>query len=99
MTAGVEAFSPSGVSIYAVTDKIGKVIGTFDTGTSNGSFSVTALSGRRAFFIKTQQTFGGRDYHLYTATISISSSGLISWTFVNSGHPSNINSAVVYGYY
>lgn len=99
MTAGVEAYAPDGTLIFSITDKVGKVLGYLDTGTSNGSLNVPALSGKRSFYIKSQSAFAGVNYGQRTCRVTISPSGLISWTFGVSGSTNNISSRLIYGYY
>jgi len=89
MAYGLQVFSASGALILDISHRCGRVIGTFNTGTSNGSTNITVPP--------TTQLWAS----LLNPSPDLSpalnvSGGTISWTFPSIG---SANSIVVYGCY
>ncbi len=84
----------TGAVILEYTDRITRTIGSFNTGTSNGSFSVS-VSGTAWFALMSPGQYGG---DLSPPNISISGN-TITWTFVQSAVASRIAVDVIYGVY
>jgi cytochrome c2 len=89
MAFGLEVRDASGVLIVDVGRRLGRVIGRFNTGTSNGSFTFSgSVSG--TFWAATLDAFYGAPSLTLSGTT-------ISWTFPNPGLITPRNTAVVYG--
>lgn len=92
MPAGLQVFDASGNLVTNITDRIGRVLGTIETGTSNGS--VTGVSGfSTGTPFKMCVTLSGLGYYMPTVTISGTT---LSWTFPSGGQSECI---IVYGVY
>lgn len=93
MAAGLEVYRPNGTVKFSLTSRPFNFFGTFDTGTSNGSFTVhqATSGGNLNWFEKPLASFNDR---IPTFTRS---GNVISWTFKNSGASNNVNTRVLYG--
>lgn len=93
MAAGLEVYRTNGTVKFSLTRRPFNIFGTFDTGTSNGSFTVNQLTsnGNLNWFEKPLASFNDR---IPTFTRS---GNVISWTFKASGDVNNVNTRVYYG--
>lgn len=95
MPAGIQAYAPDGTLLVSITDKIGKVLGYVDTGTSSGSLTNPALARAGAFFLISSATFSPRTSSTKTKVTLNKSTGVLSWV-VSSYSP--IPARIIYGY-
>ena len=95
MPQGLQIFNAGGDLILDVTDRLTRVLGEFETGTSSGSVSNPNLSSGTPWF--TMRDLGKYEM-LSEASCSVSiNSSSISWTFGSSG--TKTNKKIVYGVY
>ena len=94
MAQGLQCFDNNGNKVLDVTDRLTRVLGTFDTGTSNGSISDTNLANGIPWYI-TQNSAEAKWYGKAPFSVNISSNN-ISWTF---GDGTIVSRKIIYGVY
>lgn len=98
MSYGLQVKNPNnGKVILTVTDRLTRLLGSFDTGKSNGSFNVPALDNSSAFFIAETTNQDPYDYG-ERPTVSISGN-TISWSYYQPGVQTNSEMRITYGVY
>ena len=101
MPAGFETFDGAGNLIISVTDRITKILGTVDTGTSDGSIYVPGFSFGRPWVRGSAYTNGSPNE---LAAVAYISGNTIIWYFVGPGDtppPFTVrrNTKLTYGIY
>ncbi|MGE8688634.1 MAG: hypothetical protein ACN6PJ_15940 [Achromobacter sp.] len=93
MPAGLETYGPNGATLVSYTSKIGRQLGSVNTGTSNGSVYLPELA-QGIPWIATLSPGGGP----FQSTPAIAMSGYtISWTFVEGMPGDRRPIKIVYG--
>lgn len=96
MPAGLQTWDASGNPLIDLTSRLGRIVGTHTTGSSNGSITNAGLALGTPFALISQPgsvvSNGGTFYP--SPTVSFSGTTM-SWTFTGSGAPTTI----VYGIY
>lgn len=98
MGVGLEIFDDAGGVVLDASTLVGRVLGTFDTGTVNGSFQNAALTGGLPFYFANLNATA-----LMQCIPEITISGTtVSWVFrdyaISGGNAPRVSSTVVYGY-
>lgn len=95
MPQGLQCWDSNGNMTLDVTDRLTRLLGTAETGVSNGSISDENLSAGTPWFVLRDTS----DYEMLTeATCSVTISGnTISWVFSSTG--TKTNKKIVYGVY
>lgn len=101
MPAGLEVYDDNGVRTFSTNDRVGRVLGSVYTGTSNGAISHGELTNGQAFctVLPIGATPNLGDLALGCPDVLISGS-TISWTFagwVDQGNAYRTNCLLVYG--
>ncbi|WP_423820826.1 hypothetical protein V5738_10840 [Salinisphaera sp. SPP-AMP-43] len=91
---GLRVRSPAGVYTLTPDDRISRIIGSVDTGTSSGSHSDSRLRDGEPFFFLVPHYRSGEVFS--NVSVSIDHSGL-SWKFQNPS--SAVNYTIYYGLY
>lgn len=99
MITGLKTWDRDGNPLIDMTRPISKVVGYFETGTSNGSITVTIPAGTVFFFQVPSVTGGGATAKL--AAVVHNGGGNFSWAFNFPPVLGNYaaNSRVYYGFY
>lgn len=92
MESGYQVFDASGNILVDIGDAVGKGIGYLNITSASGSTTISALAGRRVFFVVDQVASTGG-----STEVTINSSGTITWNWRGVG--AFTNCIVVYGVY
>lgn len=95
MPVGLQCWDVNGNLTLDVTDRLTRVLGTVETGTSSGSVTDANLANGTPWFVMRDTS----DYEMLSeANCSVVISGnAVTWTFVGSG--TKTNKKIIYGVY
>ncbi len=84
MPAGLETFYADGTPGIRLTDRLGRVLGTYYTGSANGALAVPGLTTGTPFFVVVPDTGVNDAFGVFTPEVSANqSNGVLSWTFTS----------------
>lgn len=98
MNQGLQIFNENGICTLDVTDRLTRVLGEFETGTSNGSLVDNNLLSGTPWFISIPSV-SAVSFDSNSISITFSSNS-ISWEFVGYfSTPGNHSHHIIYGVY
>ena len=98
MTAGLETYTATGQLSMSVTDSITRVLGTYETGTADGSIEVPGFAGvpyERRFCTTLNFTNGGTSGQ-YLPVVRFTPTGL-AWTFRSNWYNAKDSGQLLFG--
>ena len=95
MAYGIKVWDASGNTVMDSSTRLGRILGTTTTGTSNGSISNSAFSQGSPFY--TVYTIGGSGYDVQPY-VYVSGTSLV-WYWDTSGASYNASCLIIYGVY
>lgn len=79
MPAGLETYGPSGATLVSYTSRIGRQLGSVNTGTSNGAVNIPELAQGVAWIATLSPGQGGT---IQSTPVIILNGTTISWSFI-----------------
>jgi hypothetical protein len=95
MAYGLKVWDSLGNVVLDTDTRVGRVIGTITTGTTNGSLTSAAFSQGSPFY--TVYTVGGSSYEVQPYVQVVGTT--LSWYWDTSGASYNANCIIIYGVY